>query len=103
VSCEGHDSSSKEGDNDESIEEDPMAGSFLRFRSSDEDDDRDDGGDSDDGANSDDGSTSDDGAGEAVTVAMTMMMVTSAQFLQSSVVDFHASTGGSVSIDVSSR
>jgi hypothetical protein len=45
-----------------STEEDPTAGSFLHARSSDEDDDGDDGGDSDDGANGDDGSTSDDGA-----------------------------------------
>jgi hypothetical protein len=41
-----------------------MAGSFLRARSSDEDDNGDDGGDSDDGADSDDGSSSDDGAGD---------------------------------------
>jgi hypothetical protein len=70
VSWEGHDSSEEE-DDDESTEEDLTAGSFLRTRSSDEDDDgddggdsddRDDGGDSDDGADSDDGSTSDDGA-----------------------------------------
>jgi hypothetical protein len=39
-----------------------MAGSFLRTRLSEEDDDEDDGGDSDDGADSDDGSSSDDGA-----------------------------------------
>jgi hypothetical protein len=64
VSWEGHDSSSKEEDDDESIEEDRTAGSFLRARSSDEDDDRDDGGDSDDGADGDDGSTSDDGVGD---------------------------------------
>jgi hypothetical protein len=61
MSWEGHDSSSEEEDDDESIE-DPTAGSFLRTRSSDEDDDGDDDGDSDDGADSDDGSTSDDGA-----------------------------------------
>jgi hypothetical protein len=41
-----------------------MVGSFLRTRSSDKDDDRDDGGDSDDGADRDDGSSSDDGAGD---------------------------------------
>jgi hypothetical protein len=62
VSWEGHDSSLEEEEYDESTEENPMAGSFLRTRSSDEDDDGDDGGDSDDGADSDDGSTSDDGA-----------------------------------------
>jgi hypothetical protein len=60
-SWDGYDSSSED---DESTEEDPMAGSFLHARSSDEDDDRDDGRDSDDGANSDDGSSSDDGAGD---------------------------------------
>jgi hypothetical protein len=64
VSWEGHDSSSEEEDDNESIEEDPTARSFLRARSSDEDNDRDDGGDSDDGADGDDGSTSDDGAGD---------------------------------------
>jgi hypothetical protein len=64
VSWEGHDSSSEEEDDDELIKEDPMARSFLRVRSSDEDDDRDDGGDSDDGGDGDDGSTSDDGAGD---------------------------------------
>jgi hypothetical protein len=62
VSWEGHDSSSEEEDDDDSTEEDPTAGSFLRAKSSDKDDDRDDGGDSDDGADGDDGSTSDDGA-----------------------------------------
>jgi hypothetical protein len=62
VSWEGHDSSSEEEDDDESTKEDPTAGSFLCARSSDEDDDRDDGGDSDDGADGDDGSTSDDDA-----------------------------------------
>jgi hypothetical protein len=62
VSWEGHDSSSEEEDNDELTKEDPTEGSFLCARSSDEDDDRDDGGDSDDGADGDDGSTSDDGA-----------------------------------------
>jgi hypothetical protein len=36
------------------------------------------------------------------TVAAAMTMVTSARFLQSSVVDSQAPTGGSVSIDVSS-
>jgi hypothetical protein len=60
VPWEGHDSSSKEEDDDESTEEDPTTGSFLRARSSDEDDNGDDGGDSDDGADGDDGSTSDD-------------------------------------------
>jgi hypothetical protein len=59
-SWDGYDSSS-EDDDDESTEEDPMAGSFLHARSSDKDDDGDDGGDSDDGADSDDGSSSDDG------------------------------------------
>jgi hypothetical protein len=60
VSWEGHDSSSKEEDGDESTEEDPTAGSFLRTGSSDEDD----GGDPDDGVDDDDGFTSDDGAGD---------------------------------------
>jgi hypothetical protein len=41
------------------IEENPIAGSFLRARSSDEDDDRDDGADSDDGSSSDDGARED--------------------------------------------
>jgi hypothetical protein len=41
-----------------------MVGSFLHARSSDEDDDRDDGRDSNDKADSDDGSSSDDGAGD---------------------------------------
>jgi hypothetical protein len=50
----------REEEDDESTEEDPTVGSFLRVRSSDEDD----GGDSDDGADSDDGSSSDDGAGD---------------------------------------
>jgi hypothetical protein len=63
VSWEGHNSSSKE-DNDESTKEDPTAGSFLRARSSNEDNDGDDGEDSDDGADDDDGSTSDDGVGD---------------------------------------
>jgi hypothetical protein len=63
VSWEGHNSSSKE-DDDESTKEDPPIGSFLRARSSDEDDDGDDSGDSDDGAVGDDGSTSDEGAGD---------------------------------------
>jgi hypothetical protein len=62
VYWEGHNSSSEEEDDDESTGEDPTTGSFLRVRSSDEDDDGYDVGDSDDGANSDDGSTSDDGA-----------------------------------------
>jgi hypothetical protein len=64
VSWEGHDSSSEEDDDDASTEEDPTAGSFLRAKSFDEDDDGDDGGDSDDGADGDDGSTSDDGVGD---------------------------------------
>jgi hypothetical protein len=55
VSWEGHDSSSKEEDDDELTEEYPIAGSFLHARSSDEDDD---------GADGDDGSTYDDGAGD---------------------------------------
>jgi hypothetical protein len=59
-SWDGYDSSSKEEEDEESTEEDPMTRSFLRARSSDEDD----GGDSDDGANSDDGSSSDDDAGD---------------------------------------
>jgi hypothetical protein len=58
-SWEGHDSSSEEEDGDESTEEDLMAGSFLRARSSDEDDDGYDVGDSDDG--SDGGSVDDNG------------------------------------------
>jgi hypothetical protein len=62
VSWEGHDSSSEEEDDDESTEEDSTVGSFLRTRSSNEDDDRDNGGDSDDRADGDDGSISDDGA-----------------------------------------
>jgi hypothetical protein len=60
VSWEGHDSSSEEEEDDESTEEDPTTGSFLRARSSDEDDDGDDSEDPDDGVNDDDGSTSDD-------------------------------------------
>jgi hypothetical protein len=63
VSWEGHDSSSKEEYDDQSTEEDPTAGSFLRARLSDEDDDGDDGGDPDDRVDGDDGSTSDDSAG----------------------------------------
>jgi hypothetical protein len=63
-SWDGYDSPSEEEEDDESTEEVPMAGSFLRARSSDEDDDGDDGGDPDNGANSDDGSSSDDGAGD---------------------------------------
>jgi hypothetical protein len=62
MSWEGHDSSSKEEDDNESTEEDPMIGSFLHARSSDEDNDGDDGGDSDDETDGNDGSTSDDGA-----------------------------------------
>jgi hypothetical protein len=61
-SWDGYDSSLGEEEDDESTEEDSMAGSFLRARSSDKDDDGDDGGDSDDGADSDDGSSGDDGA-----------------------------------------
>jgi hypothetical protein len=38
----------------------------------------------------------------AATVAVTMMMAMLARFLQSSIVDFQAPTGGSVSVDVSS-
>jgi hypothetical protein len=63
-SWDGYDCSSEEEKDDKSTEEDPTTGSFLCARSSDEDDDGDDGGDSDDGADSDDGSSSDDGAGE---------------------------------------
>jgi hypothetical protein len=59
-SCDGYDSSLGEVEDDESIEEDPTAGSFLHARSSDEDD----GGDFDDGVDSDDGSSSDDGTGD---------------------------------------
>jgi hypothetical protein len=58
VSWEGHDSSLEEEDDDESTEEDPTTGSFLRARSSVEDD----GGDLDNGVDGDDGSTSDDNA-----------------------------------------
>jgi hypothetical protein len=61
---DGYDPSLEEEEDDESTEEDPTTGSFLRARSSDEDDDGDDGGDFDDGANSDDGSSSDDGTGD---------------------------------------
>jgi hypothetical protein len=64
MSWEGHDSSSEEEDDDESTEEDSTAGSFLCTKSSDEDDDGDDGRDSNDGADGNDGSTSDDGAGD---------------------------------------
>jgi hypothetical protein len=63
-SWDGYDPSSKEEEDDESTEESPTARSFLRVRSSDEDDDGDDGGDFDDGADCDDGSSSDDGAGD---------------------------------------
>jgi hypothetical protein len=63
-SWDGYDSSSKEEEDDESTEEDLTAWSFLRARSSDEDDNGDDDRDSDDGADSDDGSSSDDGAGD---------------------------------------
>jgi hypothetical protein len=38
-----------------------------------------------------------------VTATVVMMMATLARFLQSSTVDFQAPTGGSASIDVSSR
>jgi hypothetical protein len=41
-----------------------MVGSFLRARSSNKDDNRDDDGDSDDRADSDDVSSSDEGAGD---------------------------------------
>jgi hypothetical protein len=64
TSWDGYDSSSEEEEDNESTEEDPTAGSFLCTRSSDEDDDGDDGGDSDDGADSDDGSSSEDGVGD---------------------------------------
>jgi hypothetical protein len=63
-SWDGYDSSSEEEEHDESIEEDPTAGSFLRARSFNKDDDGDDGGDSNDRADSDDGSSSDDDAGD---------------------------------------
>jgi hypothetical protein len=63
-SWDGYDSPSGEEEDDELTEEDPMAGSFLCTRSSDEDNNRDDGGDSDDKADSDDGSSSDDDAGD---------------------------------------
>jgi hypothetical protein len=63
-SWDGYDCSSEEEKDDKSTEEDPTTGSFLCARSSDEDDDGDDGGDSDDGADSDDGSSSDDGTGD---------------------------------------
>jgi hypothetical protein len=102
VSWEGHNSSSEEEDDDESTEEDPTAGSFLRARSSDED------------INGDDDRTPTMEptatmappvmmASEtmAVMAAAAMTMVTSARFLQSSVVDSQAPTGGSVSVDVS--
>jgi hypothetical protein len=59
VSWEGH-SSSQEEDGDESTEEDPMTGSFLRAGSSDDDD----GGDPDDRVDGDHGFTSDEGAGD---------------------------------------
>jgi hypothetical protein len=95
-SWDGYDSSSEEEEDDESTEEDPTAGSFLRARSSDEDNDGDDGGDFDDGANSDDGSSSDDGAMMAATgVAATAM---SAQVLRSSIIGSLAPTGGSVDV-----
>jgi hypothetical protein len=61
-SWDGYDPSSEEEEDNESTEEDPTVGSFLRTRSSNEDNDGDDGEDSDDGADSDDGSSSDDGA-----------------------------------------
>jgi hypothetical protein len=64
MSWEGHDSSSEVEYDDESTEDDPTVGSFLRARSSDEDNDGDDAGDSNDGADGDDGSASDDGAGD---------------------------------------
>jgi hypothetical protein len=63
-SWDGYDPSSEEEEDDESTEEDPTALSFLRARSSDEDDVGDDGGDSDDGADSNDGSSRDDDAGD---------------------------------------
>jgi hypothetical protein len=64
VSWEWHDSSSEEEDDDESTEEDPTVGNFLRARSSDEEDNGDDGGDPDDRVDGDDGSTSDDSVGD---------------------------------------
>jgi hypothetical protein len=62
-SWDGYDSSEEEED-DKLTKEDPMVGSFLCTRSSDEGDDGDNGGDSDDGADSDDDSSNDDGAGD---------------------------------------
>jgi hypothetical protein len=82
---DGYDPSSEEEEDDESIDEDLTAGSFLRARSSDEDDDRDDGGDSDDETDSDDDSYSDDGAGDDVSDGATAMLM-QAQVLRSSVV-----------------
>jgi hypothetical protein len=61
-SWDGYDPSLEEEEDNESAEEDPMAGSFLRARSPNKDNDGDDSGDSDDGADSDDGSSSDDNA-----------------------------------------
>jgi hypothetical protein len=63
VSWEGHDSSSEEEDGDESTEENPTTGSFLRAGSSDEDNDEDDGVDGDDGFTSDDGARDDSSIG----------------------------------------
>jgi hypothetical protein len=63
-SWDGYDSSSEEEEDDESTKEDLTAGSFLRAKSSDEDNDGDDGGDSDDGADSNDGSSSDGDTGD---------------------------------------
>jgi hypothetical protein len=82
---DGYDPSSEEEEDDESIDEDLTAGSFLRARSSDEDDDRDNGGDSDDETDSDDDSYSDDGAGDDVSDGATAMLM-QAQVLRSSVV-----------------
>jgi hypothetical protein len=82
---DGYDPSSEEEEDDESIDEDLTAGSFLRARSSDEDDDRDDGGDSDDETDSDDDSYSDDGAGDDVSDGAAAMLM-QAQVLRSSVV-----------------
>jgi hypothetical protein len=54
----------EEEEDNESTKEEPMTGSFLRVRSSNEDDDENDSGDSDDGADSDDDSSNDDSAGD---------------------------------------
>jgi hypothetical protein len=74
VSWEGHNSSLEEEDDDESTEEDPMVGSFLHAKSSDEDDDGDDGGDSNDGADGDKVITVSETT--AATMTAVMMMAT---------------------------